>query len=825
MFVLLLVHLLIGIAILVTGDRLGRRAFVAAAVAPGATLAWAIVQWGDVVGGGDHGRPITEEVGWISSLDLELALRFDAFALVMTLLVSGIGFLVFVYAVGYFSHIQPGQARLAGLMALFAGAMLGVVWADHLIALFIAWELTSITSYLLIGNNDRSARARAAATQAILITGAGGLSLLFGLVILGENAGTYRLSELTEQPPSGGATAAALVLILGGAFTKSAQWPFGSWLPGAMVAPTPVSTYLHSATMVKAGVYLVARLAPIVATLGQWRVLVLAFGSVTMIVGGLRALRQHDLKLLLAYGTVSQLGFMMLLLGVGQEEIAHAGVVVLLAHGAFKATLFMLVGVIDHQVGTRDVRGLHGFGPAWRPVTVMAVLAAASMAGLPPLLGFVAKETALDGYLEHGDFVGAGAVLVVIVVGSMFTFAYSARYVLGVLGRLGVEGEERRSVDAPAPSSLFVSGAAVLTVVTVVVGIVPELASDLVAAATTSLDPEAHPHSLHLWSGFTAAAVLSLVVIAGGLLLTFGRVWVAKAQHVLAAPLRALPSTDEAYGSTIRGVDRFAAAVTRTVQTGSLPVSSAIILTFAVGVPLVPLLGGFDALPDWIENPLHIPLAIVIISAAIGAATVKRRMAAALMLGTVGFAMAGLYEVQGAPDLALTQFAIETLGTVLFVLVLRFLPSRFVDVAPAVLRSLRLAVAVFVGGAVFVVAIVASESRSDVAAPSISEEMIERAEPDGHGGNVVNVILVDFRGVDTMGEITVLVVAAVGAVAVARAGRRRDDDEQVLDADDVVDPTLTATDPFAATAAPPAADERPPDDRRGATITPSEVRW
>ena len=776
MFVLLLLHLLIGVSILATGDRLGRRAFAFAALAPAATVLWAAIQWGDVVGSGAGGAPVEESIGWMSQLGMDLDLRFDAFSLVMTLLVSGIGLLVFVYAIGYFSHIEAGQTRLAGLMTLFAGAMLGVVWSDHLLASFVAWELTSITSFLLIGNDDRSGRARAAAFQALLITGTGSLALLAGVIILGRSAGTYRISEMLETPPSGGAVAVGLVLVLLGAFTKSAQVPFGSWLPGAMVAPTPVSAYLHSATMVKAGVYLVARMSPILAGLGQWRLLVLVVGSATMIIGGLRALRQHDLKLLLAYGTISQLGFMMLLVGTGEYKIAQAGVVLLMAHGAFKATLFMLVGIVDHETGTRDIRHLHGFGAGWVPVKIMAVVGAASMAGIPPLLGFVAKEKGIDTYLEYGEFTGATAVLVVIVAGSILTFAYSARYLLGLLGGFGTDEHEPVSRTAPAPPLIFSGSAMVLTVVTVMAGLAPVLISDLTESATLALDPEATPSAVHLWAGFNTAFVLSLVIIVTGAVLTWFRRPVARVQAKLSAPLRSIPSTDDGFVATVRSVDGVANWVTRYVQSGSLPVYLLVILATVVTVPVIPMLGEFDTLPDWVEQPMHIPLVAIIIGSAIGATLIRRRMAAVVLLSAVGFAMAGLYEVQGAPDLALTQFAIETLGTVLFVLVLRFLPSRFVDLTPAVVRPVRLLVSVLVGAAIFVFAIVSNQARSDVPQESVSVEMVERSYPDGEGKNVVNVILVDFRGVDTMGEITVLLVAAVGAVALARSGRRRGDD-------------------------------------------------
>ncbi len=789
MYLLLLIHLLIGSAILLSGDRLGRRAFAVAGIAPLATIMWAATQWSTVVGDpssldadghASAGTAQFESIGWISDLDLDLVLRFDAFALVMTLLVSGIGLLVCIYAVGYFAHIEPGQSRLAGLMTLFAAAMLGVVWADHLVALFIAWELTSITSYLLIGNDDRNPRACAAALQAIFITGAGGLALLLGLIIIGQSAGTYRLSEMIDSPPSGGAVAAALVCVLLGAFTKSAQAPFSSWLPGAMVAPTPISAYLHSATMVKAGVYLVARLSPIVAATGQWRLLVLVVGSVTMLIGGLRAMRQRDLKLLLAYGTVSQLGFMMLLVGTGEYKIAQAGIVLLLAHGAFKATLFMLVGIIDHQVGTRHIRELHGFGDGWMPVKVMAVVGAASMAGLPPLLGFVAKEKAIDTYLEYGEFTGATATLLVIIAGSVLTFAYSARFVLGVFGVHGAADCEVRSRSAPAPAAVFVAPVIVLTIVTVVVGIFPALISNLTKSALLGLDPAASPSTVTLWSGVNTAFLISLGIIATGTLLAVFRRPVARFQTAAAQPMRAFPSTGEVYGGTLRTIDWIARRVTRTVQSGSLPTYLLVILTTVVVVPVIPMLAEFGRLPEWVENPIHLPIVAIIIGSALGAALVRRRIAAVVMLGAVGFAMAALYETQGAPDLALTQFAIETLGTVLFVLVLRFLPTRFIDLAPAVVRPLRLAVSLLVGAAIFVFAIASTNARDDVAEESISVEMVERSKPDGDGKNVVNVILVDFRGVDTMGEITVLVVAAVGAVALARGSRRRDDEPSDL---------------------------------------------
>ncbi len=541
--------------------------------------------------------------------------------------------------------------------------------------------------------------------------------------------------------------------MLVGAFTKSAQWPFSSWLPGAMVAPTPISTYLHAATMVKAGVYLVARLAPVFAVTTGWRPVVLVVGSVTMIVGGWRALRQVDLKVLLAHGTVSQLGFMMILVGAGTYGLAQAAVVVLLAHGAFKAALFMVVGVIDHQTHTRATRRIAALGPGWWRAQLTAVLAAASMAGVPPLLGFIAKEKALLSAVD-GHFIGAWWVVAAIVVGSILTFAYSARFVLGVLGRLNDpsavdDDHPMGGPDAPVPSPAFVAPGLLLAVFSLVAGLAPVLVDALVAEATRSLHPSAKPKSVELWAGFNSALLLSAVVIAIGALVTVARRRVEATQTALHRPIAVLPTADRSFWVLLQSVLRGAKWTTRVVQNGSLPIYLMVILGVSALAPLVPALTGLDRVPVFADNWLHIPLAALIVAAAIGSTLVHRRIAAALMLGAVGYGMAGLYVVQGAPDLALTQFAIETLATVLFVLVLQVLPRTFTDRSAAVIAPVR------------------------IDDPSVSAEMLDRSVPDGKGANVVNVILVDFRGLDTLGEITVLLVAGLGVVALARLVHRK----------------------------------------------------
>ena len=351
----------------------------------------------------------------------------------MALLVAWIGVVVCLYSRAYFSARTDGLGRTAGLILLFAASMLVLVLADNLLLLYVGWELTTVTSYLLIGNDHTKLHARAAALHALLLTSVGGLAMLAGFVLVGQAAGTYRMSAILAAPPSGTTVTVGVVLVLVGAFSKSAQYPFHSWLPGAMAAPTPVSAYLHSATMVKGGVYLIARFAPAFHTVGPWRPLVLTVGLVTMVVGGLRALRQHDLKLLLAFGTVSQLGLLVVLFGTGTTRATTAGCAMLVAHAVFKASLFMVVGTIDFLTGTRDLRRIPVVGRAWRPYVTLVVVSAAAMVGFPLGLAFVGKE---EGYAALVDtpFSGSTVVLVGLVIGSALTAAYSCRFVWGAFG-------------------------------------------------------------------------------------------------------------------------------------------------------------------------------------------------------------------------------------------------------------------------------------------------------------------------------------------------------------------------------------------------------
>jgi multicomponent Na+:H+ antiporter subunit A len=772
---LLLLQAVVGLGLVAFGRRLGRGAFLVAAATTAAMFAWAVANVATVH---DDGA-IVETVSWVPSLGLTFDLRIDGFSILMLLLVTGIGVLVQLYATQYFGAGREGLHRLAGLLAVFTAAMVGVVSAADLLSLFIFWELTSITSYLLVGWNDRDPRARAAALQAILTTGAGGLAMLGGFVVIGSVAGTYSIAEIVASPPSGLAVEVALLLVLVGAFTKSAQWPFSSWLPGAMVAPTPVSAYLHSATMVKAGVYLVARLAPAFAETGLWRPVVLTVGLVSMLSGGWRALRQYDLKRILAFGTVSQLGFMMVLFGAGTPESTAAGVVVLFAHALFKATLFLVVGVIDHQTHTRDIRALGGYGPGWNGPRLAALIGGASMAGIPLTFGFIAKESAYEAWL-HADLPGAPWVLAGLVVGSALTFAYAGRLLLGAFrpgaafeGLDSVEALDASEVpdvvDAPAPALGFWAPAGLLAGLTVLFGVIPSLAAPLVISAAEALDPVVELEYLKLWHGFNEALGLSALTITLGLVLVAG----GRQVSLLGRRLRSPIDGNTAYLASLRNLNRFADRLTGVTQSGSLPVYTGVILLTATVAPAIALIGvPWPSGLDLVAGPGDWVVAAWIVVAGTAAAVLRHRMAAVLCLGAVGYAMALIFVLYGAPDLALTQFAIETLGAVLFVLVLRRLPERFEERPTNVGRIARLAISGIVGVIVFWFALVSAGVR---VAPPISTEYLERSLPDGGGANVVNVIIVDFRGFDTMGEATVLVVAALGVISLTRLAPRAND--------------------------------------------------
>ncbi|MDQ0893631.1 Na+/H+ antiporter subunit A [Agromyces ramosus] len=731
---------------------LGRRVFAVIALLPAAVFVLLLTWLPGVLAG----NPVVEVVPWIPTLDISLSFRLDALALLLALIVTGIGALVLLYCVHYFADDEPALGRFAALLLAFTGVMFGLVTADDVFVLFTFWEATSVLSYLLIGHYTGRKESRGAALQALTVTTFGGLSMLVGLVILAVAGGTTSLSELVEHPVTGAAGEWAIALVLLGAISKSALVPFHFWLPAAMAAPTPVSAYLHAAAMVKAGVYLVARLAPGYAELEVWHPVVVVLGVLTMLAGGWRALRQYDVKLLLAYGTVSQLGFLVLVTGFGTRDAALAGVTLLLAHALFKAALFLVVGIVDHAAGTRDWRKLSGLGRRMPVIATIAFVAAASMAGVPPLLGFVAKEavfTAFLGAVAAGD-AWAWVALIGAFLGSVLTVAYSVRFLWGAFF----------TKPALAPTALHAESRAM--------GIAPGLlaAASLVAAFTLPwIEPllAAYAHELPgsdeyhlaLWHGFGPALAISAVVFALGALLVWRRRRVARLQASVA------PVIDSARGylGIVSVVDRVAAAITTAIQHRGLPGYLAIIVVvFIGGVGATSIVN--TAWPSGIrlwDFPAQPFLALVMGVAGVAAATVRQRMTAVLLVSVTGYGLVLLFGMSGAPDLALTQALVETIVIVVFVLVLRRLPKQIAQRNPPVHKTARLIIGAIAGLVMAVVGLVALGARIR---PTIAEGLPALAL-EAHGKNIVNVMLVDIRAWDTLGEISVLVAVATGVAS------------------------------------------------------------
>ncbi|MFC0096668.1 Na+/H+ antiporter subunit A [Micromonospora marina] len=748
MLVLVAVHAFAAVAAPVLVRLLGRRALYLLAAVPAAALIWALTRTEPV----RAGRPVVETATWVPQLGLEIALRMGTLSWLLVLLVGGVGALVLAYSARYFRSGDPGLGRFAAVFVAFAGAMLGLVVSDDLLLLYVCWELTTVFSYLLIGSDPTERASRRAAMQALLVTTLGGLAMLAGFVMLGQHAGSYRWSEIAGNLPEGGYLTVALVLVLLGVTSKSAIFPFSFWLPRAMAAPTPVSAYLHAAAMVKAGVFLAALMGPAVGQATVWRGVLLAGGLVTLFLGGWTALRQTDLKLLLAYGTVSQLGLLMVILGAGTRDTALAGAAMLLAHALFKATLFLVVGVVDHVAGTRDLRELSGLGRRAPVLAAVAGLAAASMAGLPPLIGFVAKEAALEAFLHGGTT--ELVVLAGVVAGSALTVAYTARFLWGAFATKPGVAETRPHRIEPA----FIGPAAVLALAGLAVGVLAPVV-DRVLAPYADQFPTTDPgYHLALWHGLTPALGLSALAVAGGLglFLLLHR----RRPHLPRLPFDGTTGYDRIAGA----VDRAAVELTGATQRGSLPFYLGVILLVLVVLPGGAVLAGAPwarRFQLW-DTPLQAVAGAVIVVAALVAARARRRLTAMILVGVTGYGTALMFILHGAPDLALTQFLVETVTIVMFVLVLRRLPRRFSARPTRASRRLRVALGVAVGVVTAGMAYVAAGSRTAV---PVSVGFPAEAVSYGGGKNVVNVTLVDIRAWDTMGEIAVLVVAATGVAS------------------------------------------------------------
>ena len=482
------------------------------------------------------------------------------------------------------------------------------------------------------------------------------------------------MSELIAAPPTGAAASVGVVLVLVGALSKSAIVPMHFWLPGAMAAPTPVSAYLHAAAMVKAGVYLVARMAPGFADSPPWRPTVITLGVLTMLLAGWRAVREYDLKLILAFGTVSQLGLITVMVGAGGGDMMLAGLAMLCAHAMFKAALFMVVGVIDHATGTRDIRRLAWLGQRSRGVFVIAVGAAASMAALPPFLGFVAKEADFETVL-HSPTLGAAApyVLAGIVIGSIFTTAYTLRFLWGAFGRKGLPAPSTRVAKMHRPSKTFLAAPAILAAAGLLFGLWPTRLDDALDSYASTV-PGGEDYDLALWHGLGLPLLLSILVLAAGTAAFFVRGRLTSLQPVR----QPLGNADRIYDAVLRGADLLSVRLTAATQRGSIPATQSVILSTLVLVPIVALAMGARDRPDFAlwGSPVQVVVGLIVLAAALGATIMRNRLAAVLLVGVTGYGCGAIFAFHGAPDLALTQFLVETLMLVIFVLVLRTLPAE-----------------------------------------------------------------------------------------------------------------------------------------------------
>lgn len=710
------------------------------------------------------GAIFTESLPWVPQLGLSLSFRLDPVSALFALLVTGAGALVLLYCSRYFEAGEASLPRFAAVFMGFATSMLGLVLADDIYLLFIFWEGTTVFSFLLIGHVTRLRTANAAALQALIVTTFGGLAMLVGFVILANAAGSSLLSEIVANPPHGTAVSVAVFLVLAGALSKSAIFPFHFWLPGAMAAPTPVSAYLHAAAMVKAGIYLVARITPGFADVVGYRETLVILGAITMLNGGIRALKQYDIKLIVAHGTVSQLGLLMMVFGVGDPRAAFAGFGLLFAHALAKAPLFLAVGVVDHATGTRDLRRLSGVGRQLPVLTVITVIAALSMAGVPPFIGFVAKESAFTELIDIGRTEPLAMLAFwVAVFGSVLTVAYMGRFLWGAFVRKdGVA--DTAITHKPELVSLIVPG--VFVALTIVGGL---FASALDPILLTMVSPEAAPEHLALWHGFTPALGASVAVlftggIAAGGLIRLGR---------RLTPTNERLSASHFYWLITHRVDSVAVQVTSITQRGSLPFYLAVILIVAVVV-----LGGtllvsspWPSEFEFFSSPVQIPIALIMVVAALFSLRARTRFQSVVLVGVTGYGMAAIFAMHGAPDLALTQALVETVTLIAFVLVIRRLPQRIGSPHTRKIRWGRAAIGVAVGLVFGALALVALGAR--IADP-ISLDLPGLAQAGGHGANTVNVMLVDIRGWDTMGELSVILAAATGVASLVFLNTRAD---------------------------------------------------
>ncbi len=708
------------------------------------------------------GEYLFESYPVISLLDINLSFYLDGLALLFVLIITGIGTVVFVYAGGYLAE-SKNLSKFYVYITLFMSSMLGLVLSDDLITLFVFWELTSITSYLLIGFYHSKEESRYSALQALLITGGGGLALLAGLIMLQIAGGSYSIIDLIGQHKeilSHSLYPAIVVTVLLGAFTKSAQFPFHFWLPNAMAAPAPVSAYLHSATMVKAGIYLLARITPVLGGAPIWNHTIIAFGAATMVFAAALAYKQSDLKKLLAYSTVSVLGTLTMLIGIDSDMAVKAFLIFLIAHALYKATLFMAAGSIDHETGTRDVNKLSGLRKLMPFTAALAILASLSKMGIIPLMGFVGKETVYSALLDYPNY---GVFLV--------TAAIAANAgIVAITILVGFKPFFGKHLSTPkhaheAPYSMWI-GPMVLAFLGLLFGIIPQtLIGGIINQASTGIILEELGLKIKLWHGFNIVLLLSLITVALGLAAYFARKRISEILDNFRFIDFVKPT--RIYDKALSGFLKGALFQTKILQNGYLRNYILIIVLVTVGLGGYALfsLNGFERIPIELDVTFYeIVISLIIILSTVLVMKTTSRLVAVAALGAIGYSIALLFIIYSAPDLALTQFAIETLIVILFVFVLYRLP-KFLPFSNTPRRLRDLVISISAG---LLMTLITLYITSDEMTSQLKQYFADNSVPGGKGRNIVNVILVDFRALDTMGEITVLAIAAIGVFALLK---------------------------------------------------------
>ena len=715
------------------------------------------------------GDVITQSYNWVPSLGVQLGFTLDGLSLLFSLMITGIGFLVFLYTSNYLKG-HKYLDRFYGYLSMFMAAMLGLVLSDNMISLFIFWELTSISSFFLIGFNNHNPDSRKSAITALAITGLGGLSLLAGALVLGAVGGTYSITQLLNSTGEIAASPYYIIIVLfffGAAFTKSAQFPFHFWLPGAMKAPTPVSTYLHSATMVKAGVYLLMRFTPVLGSTEMWNSTLIIVGAVTMVYAAIHTLFRRDLKGILAYSTIAALGILVFLIGQGTEGALLAATLFIVVHALYKATLFLVTGIIDHQTHTRDVTILKGLRKVMLPVAIAGFLAAISSAGIPPTLGFLGKELTYESTLA---VIGTPLLWIALILITKILLLH-AGFVAGISPFVGKLPDQFRETKMPSP--VLWLPPLLLAVGGLFFGIFPSIIEPLIMPVVTAMGEDTGDKYLALWHGFNTVLWLSVATILIGTLLYF---ILKPSARLESSAARVEFLSPQALMSGAWGLfHKFSQFWTGIFQNGYLRNYISTIMVFLIGLSGYALYNtatfSLD-LSTLSEITIYEMTTVVIMLIAIFYTVfTKSRLAAVASMGIVGLAVCLLFVFYSAPDLAMTQFSIDTLTVILFVLVLYRLP-RYLKLSDYTARIRDGVLAIGFGT---IITILTLEVLSGSVNNEISKFYGENAYTLAKGKNVVNVILVDFRGADTFMEIGVLTIAAIGVFGLLKLHLRDSD--------------------------------------------------